>query len=139
MSALPEGSRLRWKLYGWLCKLPNICPARAHSVLIWRTDRDPRIDDVCRRDCENNGVCWCGKLRALGHVGKLPTVSARLFVEEFGEPVGWRNSDTGRLWVLHEHAGEDAEAVYAEATVRKFHDAWWEAERQLALLRSEGS
>lgn len=55
--------RLRWKLWHWLCKLPNVCPANAHSVLIFRTSRDPRIDSVCRRDCELNETCWCGKLR----------------------------------------------------------------------------
>ena len=56
--------RFRWWLWWHLCKLPNICPANAHSVLIWKTRRDPRIDAMCRKDAaECDGVCYCGKIR----------------------------------------------------------------------------
>lgn len=61
----PEGpERTRWKIWGWLTKLPNVCPANAHSVVIWRNRRSILVDSACRRDCERNGSCWCGKLRA---------------------------------------------------------------------------
>ena len=57
-------NKIRWWLWWHLCKLPNICPANAHSVLIWRMSRDPRIDASCRRDAaECDGTCWCGKIR----------------------------------------------------------------------------
>lgn len=55
--------KLRWKIWNALTKLPNICPANAHSVVIYGERRDPRVDAACRRDFARNGVCWCGKLR----------------------------------------------------------------------------
>lgn len=60
-----EGSRLRWKLWGLLCRSRRVCPANAHSALIWRTRsvREIAVDDICRRDLAANGCCWCGKLR----------------------------------------------------------------------------
>ena len=53
-----------WKAYYLACKLPGICPANAHGVLIWHTRVNPRIDGTCREDCALNGNCWCGKLRS---------------------------------------------------------------------------
>lgn len=55
--------RVRWKLWWWLTKSRHICPANAHTLLIYGDRRDPRIDDGCRRDCAANGTCWCGRLR----------------------------------------------------------------------------
>lgn len=55
--------RFRWWLWSTLCRLPQVCPANAHGVLIWRTRNDPRIDGACRCGCADNGACWCGKLR----------------------------------------------------------------------------
>ena len=57
--------RLRWWLWRQVCRHPNVCPAQAHSLIVWGCmDRRPQIDDGCRTDCTRNGSCWCGKLRA---------------------------------------------------------------------------
>lgn len=56
--------RLRWRLWGLITGLPGVCPANAHSVLIWQNWRSVRIDSMCRRGCAETGSCWCGKLRA---------------------------------------------------------------------------
>lgn len=57
--------RLRWKVWRLFCKLPNICPAAAHSLIVYGyRDVDPRINWMCRKDCEWNGTCWCGKVTA---------------------------------------------------------------------------
>ena len=57
--------RLRWKLWDLVTRLPWVCPANAHSALIWRTRplREMAVDGACRRDCAANGSCWCNKLR----------------------------------------------------------------------------
>lgn len=55
--------RLRWRLWNFLSGRPGICPAHAHSLIIWGERRSPRIDRMCRRDLGRNGSCWCGKLR----------------------------------------------------------------------------
>lgn len=62
-----DGGRLAWKLWGLACKHPRVCPANAHSALIWHTRplREIFIDWTCRSDLvANGGTCWCGKLRA---------------------------------------------------------------------------
>lgn len=61
--AFARPRREHWHLWRAASGLPGICPANAHSVLIWRTSLDPRIDGVCRADLARNGSCWCGKLR----------------------------------------------------------------------------
>jgi hypothetical protein len=58
--------RLRWWLWGLACRLPKVCPANAHRVLILTypgRDHNPLIDSVCRSDCASNGECYCGRLR----------------------------------------------------------------------------
>jgi hypothetical protein len=59
-------TKLMWRIWGAACRLPNVCPANAHGVLIWQTQADPRINWVCREDCARNRTCWCGKLREPG-------------------------------------------------------------------------
>jgi hypothetical protein len=61
-----EGSWLRWKLFGLLTRSRRVCPANAHSALIWRTRplKEIGVDSACRSDCAAAGVCWCGNLRA---------------------------------------------------------------------------
>ena len=61
--------RLRFWIWWHLAKLPNICPADAYSVIVEKHRRDPRIGWICREDCANTGVCWCGKLRKVGADG----------------------------------------------------------------------
>lgn len=63
LAFLPE--RLRWRLWGAFCRLPSVCPATAHSLLIWRLPYNPFSVSKCRRDM-NCGTCWCGKLRDPG-------------------------------------------------------------------------
>ena len=59
--------KLRWRLWAWLSSRRGICPANAHTMVIYGDLRhDPRISSMCRQDCERNGECWCGKLRAEG-------------------------------------------------------------------------
>ena len=57
-------NKLGWRLWSLACKLRRICPANAHSLIIWGYKRDPRIDGACRGDLARNGSCWCGKVRA---------------------------------------------------------------------------
>jgi len=60
------GERLRWKLWGLLCRLPGVCPANAHGALLTSRPchgRNPLIDRLCREGCADRGACWCGKLR----------------------------------------------------------------------------
>lgn len=70
VSQLHHGERLRWFAWRHLIRLPRVCPANAHSRIIWRIEHDDGfvkgclIDDMCRRDCAANDACWCGKLRA---------------------------------------------------------------------------
>lgn len=56
--------RIRWWLWRLLIKRRSVCPANAHTLMIYGDRRDPRVDDVCRRDLAATGTCWCGKLRA---------------------------------------------------------------------------
>jgi hypothetical protein len=60
--------RLRWKLWGLLTRSRRVCPANAHSALIWRMRpaREIFVDSMCRKDCALNGACWCGNLRRIG-------------------------------------------------------------------------
>ena len=69
--------KLRWRLWGLLCRSRRVCPSNAHSALIWRTKplREVGIDWMCRSDCAANGACWCGKLRA-GRASTSEGVSA---------------------------------------------------------------
>lgn len=56
--------RLRWKLWGLVTRLPNVCPANAHEVIVSRVPygrRSPFIDRSCRELA--NGSCYCGRLR----------------------------------------------------------------------------
>jgi hypothetical protein len=57
--------RLRWKLWGFACRLPRVCPAAAVGAVVWRTRplREMAVDDACLRDCAPGELCWCGKLR----------------------------------------------------------------------------
>ena len=59
-------NRLGWKLWGLLTRSRRVCPANAHSAVIWRMRplREIFVDSMCRRDCALNGACWCGNLRA---------------------------------------------------------------------------
>lgn len=61
------GERLRWRLWGLLIRSRRVCPANAHSAVIWRMSplREIGINSMCRRDTEANGGCWCGKIRAM--------------------------------------------------------------------------
>ena len=62
--------RIGWKLWGLAVRLPGVCPANAQTVFVstYRNrSRNPLVDDVCRRDCADNGSCWCNKLRRDGH------------------------------------------------------------------------
>lgn len=62
-------TRVHWWLWRQVNRLPNVCPARSHSVIVWngwkdgRGERSITIDSSCRSDCERNGACWCGKVR----------------------------------------------------------------------------
>jgi hypothetical protein len=62
------GERLRWKLWGLLTRSRRVCPANAHSALIWRMRplREILVDPACRTDCAANGGCWCGNLGSNG-------------------------------------------------------------------------
>jgi hypothetical protein len=57
--------RLRWKLWDLVTRSRRVCPANAHSAIIWRTRplREIGVDGICRRDLAANGACWCGNLR----------------------------------------------------------------------------
>ena len=59
-----DGGKVRWRLWSLAIRSRRVCPASAHSLIIWGYLRDPCVDDMCRRDCADNGTCWCGKLRA---------------------------------------------------------------------------
>jgi hypothetical protein len=56
--------RLRWRIWTLLTRSRRICPANAHSLIIYGERRDPRIDSMCRRDAAANGSCWCGNPEA---------------------------------------------------------------------------
>lgn len=62
--------RLRWWLWRLVVRHPDVCPARAHGVIVWdgwkdgRGERSIRIGSSCRDDCARNSVCWCGKIRS---------------------------------------------------------------------------
>lgn len=77
-----KGNRLDWWLFRHLSRVPGLCVAKLHGLLIWRTREDPRINAMCRRDLAANGSCWCGKLRdgfpvRVGDVGTTPTPGKR--------------------------------------------------------------
>ena len=56
--------RLRWKLWGLVTRSRRVCPANAHASIIWGfRDQGLLVDSTCRRDCANNGACYCGNLR----------------------------------------------------------------------------
>jgi hypothetical protein len=57
-----DGGRFRWWLWNHSQRFRRVCPANAHSLLIWGYQRNPCIDRACRTDCARNGCCWCGKL-----------------------------------------------------------------------------
>lgn len=62
-----QASRFRWWLWRLVTRSKRVCPANAHSRLIWRIRDQPiGIDDVCRRDAAACGVCWCGKIDPKG-------------------------------------------------------------------------
>lgn len=57
----------RWKLWGLVTRLPSVCPANAHEVIVSNAPdrrRSPFADRACRDMA--NGSCYCGKLRAPG-------------------------------------------------------------------------
>ncbi len=56
-------TKLRWLIWWRLAKVPGICPANAHSLIIDGCRRDPRIDAICRDICPPQTACWCGKIR----------------------------------------------------------------------------
>lgn len=57
-------TKLRWRIWGLFSRLPGICPANAHSLVIDGYHRSPAIDRICRQDLAGNGgSCWCGKIR----------------------------------------------------------------------------
>jgi hypothetical protein len=57
-------ARLRWKLWGLLVRSRRVCPVNSHSRIIWGyRDRGLLVDSMCRRDCADNGTCYCGNLR----------------------------------------------------------------------------
>ena len=59
--------RLRWWLWGKLSDRPGVCPANAHSRVIYgERDRSIKVDSMCRRDLSRTGTCYCGKLRQGG-------------------------------------------------------------------------
>lgn len=54
----------RWQLWGLLTRSRHVCPVNAHSsILRGNWDRGLRVDESCRRDCAENGACYCGNLR----------------------------------------------------------------------------
>ena len=56
--------RLRWRLWRFVIKRPNVCPTSAHSVIVWgNRDQSIKIGPMCHRDADRNGSCWCGKLQ----------------------------------------------------------------------------
>jgi len=60
--------RLRWKVWGLVTRSRRVCPASAVSAIVWgvRPLREIAVDSTCRRDCAENGTCWCGNLRQAG-------------------------------------------------------------------------
>jgi hypothetical protein len=65
--------RLRWKLWGLAARSRRVCPASAVGAIVWRVRplREIIVDDTCRRDCAENGTCWCGNLRATEGSGNV--------------------------------------------------------------------
>jgi hypothetical protein len=59
------GDRTKWRIWSWLCKVPSVCPAKAHTLVIIGERCDPRVDWMCTDNHDRSGVCWCGKLRNL--------------------------------------------------------------------------
>lgn len=63
-------NRVRWTTAHWLNKVPGTCWSNLVSwALHWRPlwsrygDGDIRQDSLCRRDPDECGTCYCGKLR----------------------------------------------------------------------------
>lgn len=65
-----SNKRTRWRLWHLACRSSRVCPANAHSAIIYGERRSIFIDQVCCNDANNNGACWCGKLQraAVGQV-----------------------------------------------------------------------
>jgi hypothetical protein len=58
-------SRIRWRIAGWLDRLPFMCWANLVSWALGSAPlSDTRQDSICRSDMERCGICYCGKLRS---------------------------------------------------------------------------
>ena len=61
---MAKESRVRWWLWRHLIRHPRVCPASAHSRVVWGIrDAGLAVDGMCRDDALRNGACWCGKVR----------------------------------------------------------------------------
>ncbi len=51
----------------WCWPMLHTHIGKGWGLLSWRED----VTDIamCKRDCERNGVCWCGKLRSKNFTG----------------------------------------------------------------------
>lgn len=67
MRFLPRNSRARWKVAGWLNRLPGMCWANLVSWVLYDNPlRDTRQDWLCRKDAAECGVCYCGRIDPAG-------------------------------------------------------------------------
>lgn len=96
-----KATRLRWKLWTLVSKLPKVCPAHAHSLIIDGYRRNPMQDWMCRDGATRCGSCWCGKIQ------RIPN-DERCIMGSTVSPKEWcRNrSLPGELWCA-EHLPED--------------------------------
>jgi hypothetical protein len=54
----------RWRVWGLVTRSRRVCPVNAHSSILWGFwERGLLVDESCRRDCADNGACYCGNLR----------------------------------------------------------------------------
>lgn len=60
----PQAARARWWIAYQLNRLPGLCWANLVSwALKSRPITETRVDWICRKDFEDNGCCYCTKLR----------------------------------------------------------------------------
>lgn len=71
--------RRRWRRYVRVAGRARSCPVNVYDRIIGRGDGSLRIGDACRRDCERNGWCFCGKLERGKAAPTATTVREFLF------------------------------------------------------------